>query len=334
MRAVVCRELGPPERLVVEEREPLVPAPGQVVLDVHAAGVNFVDTLFIQGRYQIRPDPPFVPGGEVAGTVAAVGEGVLGVEPGRRAIAMCGLGGFAEQVAVRPEQILPLPEGLDFPRAAALTQSYATALYALEDRAELRPGETVLVLGAAGGVGLAAIDVARSHGARVIAAASSEAKRARCREAGADAVIDYENEDLKERARELARGGSDPRDQGVDVVFDPVGGRHSEAALRALRWRGRYLVVGFAAGEIPRVPLNLVLLNTRTVLGVDWGAMTLREPERNRALMERMVEGVASGRLQPGAPRTYPLEKAADALADLAGRRIAGKAVLVPGAAA
>jgi len=332
VRAVVCRELGPPERLVVEEREPLAPAPGQVVLDVHAAGVNFVDTLFIQGRYQIRPEPPFVPGGEVAGTVAAVGEGVSDVEPGQRAIAMCGLGGFAEQVAVRAEQLLPLPEGLDFPRAAAVTQSYATALYALEDRAELLPGETVLVLGAAGGVGLAAIDVARSHGARVIAAASSEAKRARCREAGADAVIDYETEDLKQRARELARGSQD-RDGGVDVVFDPVGGRHSEAALRALRWGGRFLVIGFAAGEIPRVPLNLVLLNTRNVLGVDWGAMTLREPERNRALMERMVDGVASGRLQPGAPRTYPLERAADALADLAGRRIAGKAVLVTRAA-
>lgn len=332
MRAVVCRELGPPERLVVEEREPLAPGAGQVVLDVRAAGVNFVDTLFIQGRYQIRPDPPFVPGGEVAGTVAAVGEGVEGVEPGRRAIAMCGLGGFAEQVAVRADQLLPLPEGLDFPRAAALTQSYATALYALEDRAQLRAGETVLVLGAAGGVGLAAIDVARSHGARVIAAASSEAKRARCREAGAHAVVDYETDDLKQRARELCGDGGGPRrDAGVDVVFDPVGGPHSEAALRALRWGGRFLVIGFAAGEIPRVPLNLVLLNTRNVLGVDWGAMTLREPERGRALMERMLEGVASGRLQPGAPRTYPLERAADALAALAGRRIAGKAVLVMG---
>jgi NADPH2:quinone reductase len=244
------------------------------------------------------------------------------VEVGQPAIAMCGLGGFADQVVVRPEQILPLPEGLDFPRAAALTQSYCTAIYALEDRAALAAGEWLLVLGAAGGVGLAAIDVAVGRGARAIAAASSEAKRKGCLEAGAEAVIDYENEDLKTRAREISGGG-------VDVVFDPVGGRHAEAALRALGWRGRFLVIGFAAGEIPRVPLNLVLLNTRNVLGVDWGAMTVREPERNRALMERMVEGVASGALHPSSPTCYPLEDAGRALEDLASRRVAGKAVLV-----
>lgn len=322
MRAVVCREFGPPERLVVEERETPVAGVGQVVLDVRAAGVNFVDTLFIRGAYQIKPEPPFVPGSEVAGVVSAIGAGIEGVVVGQRAIAMCGLGGFAEQVVVLPGQLLPLPEGLDFPRAAALTQSYATALYALEDRAELAAGEWLLVLGAAGGVGLAAIDVAVARGARVIAAASSEAKRALCRETGAEAVIDYEREELKLRAREISGGG-------VDVVLDPVGGAHSEAALRALAWRGRFLVVGFAAGDIPRVPLNQVLLNTRNVLGVDWGAMTIREPERNRALMERMVEGVASGRLHPPAPHEYPLERAADALDDLAERRLAGKAVLV-----
>jgi NADPH2:quinone reductase len=310
MRAVVCREFGPPDRLVVEEREPASPEPGQVVLDVRASGVNFVDTLFIRGAYQIKPEPPFVPGGEVSGVVSAIGEGVEGVRVGQRAIAMCGLGGFAEQVVVRPEQLLPVPDGLDDARAAALTQSYCTALYALEDRAKLEPGEWLLVLGAAGGVGLAAIDVGVSRGARVIAAASSEAKRALCLEAGAEAVIDYEREDLKLRARELSGGG-------VDVVFDPVGGSHAEAALRALGWRGRFLVIGFAAGEIPRVPLNLVLLNT------------VREPDRNRALMERMVEGVATGRLHPPAPSCYPLERAADALDDLAARRIAGKAVLV-----
>jgi NADPH2:quinone reductase len=322
MRAVVGRELGPPERLVLEDREPAVAGRGQVVLDVRAAGVNFVDTLFIRGAYQIKPEPPFVPGGEVAGVVSAIGEGVDGVHVGQRAIAMCGIGGFAEQVVVRPGQLLPLPDGLDFARAAALTQSYCTALYALEERAELVSGEWLLVLGAAGGVGLAAIDVAVARGARVIAAASTEAKRASCLEAGAEAVIDYENEDLKLRARELSGGG-------VDVVFDPVGGPHAEAALRALGWRGRFLVIGFAAGGIPRIPLNLVLLNTRNVLGVDWGAMTIREPERNRLLMQRMVEGVASGRLHPAEPRTYPLERAADALGDLAARRIAGKAVLV-----
>jgi NADPH2:quinone reductase len=326
MRAVVCREFGPPERLVVEERKAPVAGVGQVVIDVRAAGVNFVDTLFIRGAYQIKPEPPFVPGSEVAGVVSAVGENVEGVVVGQRAIAMCGLGGFAEQVVVVPGQLLPLPEALDFARAAALTQSYATALYALEDRAEIAAGEWLLVLGAAGGVGLAAIDVAAARGARVIAAASSEAKRALCLEAGAVAVIDYERDDLKQRARELSGGG-------VDVVFDPVGGEHAEAALRALGWRGRYLVIGFAAGDIPRLPLNQVLLNTRSVLGVDWGAMTIREPQRNRALVERLVEGIASRRLHPPAPREYPLERAADALADLAARRIAGKAVLVTGGA-
>jgi len=322
VRAVTCREFGPPEKLVLEERAPAVAGPGQVVVDVRAAGVNFVDTLFLRGAYQIRPEPPFVPGSEVAGVVRSVGAGVEGVSAGGRVIALCGLGGYADQVTVRPSQLLMLPDGLDFARAAALTQSYGTALYALEDRAELAEGEWLLVLGAAGGVGLAAVDVGRALGARVIAAASSEAKRARCLAAGAEAVIDYATEDLKARAREISGGG-------VDVVFDPVGGPHAEAALRSLGWRGRFLVIGFAAGEIPRVPLNLVLLNTRTVLGVDWGAMTTREPERNRALLKRLLEGVASGRLRPAEPTRYPLERAAQALEDLAERRLAGKAVLV-----
>ena len=326
MRQVVCKELGPPEKLVVEDAAAFEAGPGQVVVDVHAAGVNFVDTLFIQGLYQIKPKPPFVPGGEVAGVVSAVGEGVTdggsGIAVGDRVIVMCGLGGFAEQVVVGAERAMPVPAGLDFPRAAALIQSYSTSLYALRDRARLQAGETLLVLGAAGGVGLAAVDVGKALGARVIAAASTDEKLETCRQFGADATIAYETEDLKTRARELSGGG-------VDVVYDPVGGDFAEPALRALGWGGRYLVIGFAAGVIPRIPLNLVLLNTRNVLGVDWGAFTGHDPEANRALLADLGRLLEAGTLHPIAPQTYPLDRAAEALRDLAERRTIGKAVLV-----
>jgi NADPH2:quinone reductase len=321
MRAVVCRELGPPDKLVIEDRPDLEPREGQVLVDVHACGVNFVDTLFIQGLYQIRPDPPFVPGGEVAGVVASLGPGVEGVSVGDRVIAMTGLGGFAEQTAVAAERLIPVPDGLDLERAAGVTQSYCTALYALRDRAGLASGESLLVLGAAGGVGLAAIDVGRALGARVIAAASSEAKRETCLRRGAEAVIDYTSEDLKTRARELSGGG-------VDVVCDPVGGPYAEAALRALGWGGRFLVIGFAAGDIPRLPINLILLNTRTVLGVDWGAWTGRDPEGNTRLMQDLAAMLVSGQLDPIEPQVYALDDAASALRDLAERRVIGKAVL------
>lgn len=325
MRAVVCKELGPPEKLVLEERPDLEPRAGQVRVDVHACGVNFVDTLFIQGLYQIRPDPPFIPGGEVAGVVSALGEGVQGVALGDRVIAMTGLGGFADQAAVAAERLIPVPKSLDLVRAGAVTQSYGTSLYALRNRARLQAGEWVLVLGAAGGVGLAAIDIAKAMGAQVIAAASTEEKRAACLRFGADAVIDYTSEDLKSRAREISGGG-------VDVVYDPVGGEHAEPALRALGWGGRYLVIGFAAGEIPRLPINLVLLNTRNVLGVDWGAWTGRDPAGNTALLGDLADMFASEQLKPVSPVTYPLERAADALRDLAERRVVGKAVLLTGA--
>jgi len=324
MRAIVCSELGPPDTLRIEGRDPMTAGSGEVVVDVRAAGVNYVDALFVAGRYQIKPPLPFVPGGEIAGVVRAVGAGVDGMRIGDRVVALCGLGGFAEQVVASPLQAVPIPDDLDFPRAAAFTQSYCTALFALRERAHLRAGEAVLVLGAGGGVGLATIDVARALGARVIGAASSDAKRAAARAAGAEAAIDPTTDDLKTRVREFA-GGS-----GIDVVVDPVGGALAEPALRSLGYLGRYLVIGFAAGTIPTLPLNQVLLRNRAVLGVDWGAWTMHDPAGQRALLTELLQMVAAGRLAPAAPTVYPFERVADALNDLLERRVAGKIVLLP----
>jgi NADPH2:quinone reductase len=321
MRAVVCKELGPPEKLVIEDRPSLEAGPGSVVVGVRAAGLNFVDTLLIQGLYQIKPAPPFIPGGEVAGVVEAVGAGVDGFAPGDRVMAMPGLNGFAEQVLLAPQALTRVPDGLDLERAAGFIQSYCTSLFALRDRGTLREGETVLVLGAAGGVGMAAIDIAKAMGARVIAAASSERKRAACLEQGADDVIDYTREDLKARAKALSDGG-------VDVVYDPVGGDFSELALRALAPGGRHLVIGFAAGEIPRVPFNLVLLKQCQVVGVDWGGWNAKHREQGRALLDDLARMVDEGRITPRAPQARPLEEAPGALRDLMERRVVGKAVV------
>ena len=323
MRTVVCNQLGPLDTLVVEEREPPTAAGGQVVVTVRAAGVNFVDGLLCQGRYQIKPPTPFVPGGEVAGEVTAVGPGVDGVAVGDRVIAFTGIGAFADQVAVPALTLLPVPPSLGFSQAAALVQSYATALFALTVRTRVDPGEWVLVLGAGGGVGLAAVDVARALGARVIAAASTPAKLEAASAMGAEATIAYEDEDLKVRARELSGGG-------VDVVVDPVGGRHSQPALRSTGPLGRYCVIGFAAGTIPEVPLNQVLLHNRTVVGIDWGAWTFRFPLENRRLLEELVAMIDDGRLHPPAPVEYRLEQAAEVMAGLLDRTVVGKAVLVP----
>lgn len=327
MRAVVCHELGPPAGLKVEERDDLEPGPGQVLVDVAACGVNFVDALMVQGLYQVRPAPPFVPGSEVAGRVARLGDGVQGVAPGDAVVALTGLGGFASQVAVRAGALLPIPKGLDPPTAACFVQSYCTALFALDRRGSLRPGETVLVLGAAGGVGLAAIDVAKALGARAIAAASSEEKLARCRERGADATIAYGGssgpDDLKLRAKELSDGG-------VDVVYDPVGGALAEPALRALAPGGRYLVVGFASGQIPSFRANLVLLKSCQVVGVDWGGTSARQRDLNEALLADLTGMIEDGRLRPTAPSVHPLDEAGAVLTDLIERRLAGKAALLP----
>jgi NADPH2:quinone reductase len=323
MRAVVCHELGPLEALVTEDRPTPAPGEGQVVVDVRAAGVNYVDGLICQGRYQLKPTAPFVPGSEIAGEVSALGPGVEGVRVGDRVMAFVGFGGFADQAVVPALSLVPMPEGLGFAPAAALIQSYCTMLFTLTRRTTLTPGEWVLVLGAGGGVGLAAIDVATALGARVIAAASSADKLEAARSMGAEATIAYEEEDLKVRARELSGGG-------VDVVVDPVGGRHSEPALRATRHLGRFCVIGFASGPIASIPLNQVLLNNRTVVGVDWGGWTFKDPIGNRDLIAELMEMVGSGRLHPVEPVAFPLEQAAAVMSGLIDRSIRGKAALVP----
>jgi NADPH:quinone reductase len=294
-----------------------------VVIGVRAAGVNYVDGLICQGRYQIKPPTPFVPGGEVAGDVLVVGEGVRELRVGDRVMATTGFGGFAEQVRVPVASALAVPAELGYGLAAAMIQSYATAAFALTRRTSVAAGEWVLVLGAGGGVGLATIDVALSLGARVIAAASTGDKLDAALAMGAEAGIAYEDEDLKSRARELSGGG-------VDVVVDPVGGRHSEPALRATRVGGRFCVVGFASGRIPALALNHVLLNNRTVVGIDWGAWAFGDPEANRALVGEVVGQVVEGRLHPTVPSERPLEAAAEVMAGLIDRAIGGKVVLVP----
>lgn len=292
MRRVVCTEWGEPEKLVLEDSPDPEPGPGQAVVEVAAAGVNFVDALFVAGTYQIKVPPPFTPGSELAGTVLAVGDGVTDIGVGDRVLSSLGLGAFASHVVVPAGSLTLIPDNLSSPAAAALAQSYCTAWFALTRRTTIKAGETVLVLGAGGGVGLASIDVARHLGARVIAAASSADKLADATAMGAIATIAYEDEDLKVRARELADGQ-------LDVVIDPVGGHHSEAALRALGPGGRLVVIGFAAGDIPSLRTNLVLLNNRSVVGVDWGAWAMRSPAEQSALLTEILDGVAAGELHP-----------------------------------
>jgi NADPH2:quinone reductase len=310
--------------LVVEERPDPVPGPGQVVVAVEAAGVNFVDALFVAGGYQIKPALPFVPGSEIAGTVAEVGPDVTSVRAGDRVFAMIGFNGFAERALVPAASLTIVPGSLTMGQAASFAQSYCTAYLSLARRAEAGPGSTVLVLGAGGGVGRAAVDVATALGARVLAVASSPEKRAEATAAGAEEVLDPAAEPVKDRARAWA-GGS-----GVDVVVDPVGGDLAEAALRALGEAGRYLVIGFASGTIPRIPLNLVLLRNRRVLGVDWGAWAMAHADAQGALLAEVCALAEEGRLDPVEPTAMPLDQAARALEALAGRQVAGKLVLVP----
>jgi NADPH2:quinone reductase len=323
VRAVVCRQLGSLDNVVIEERDTPVPGAGQVVVDVRAAGVNYVDGLLCQGRYQFKPPTPYVPGGEIAGVVSAVADDVSGVRVGDRVMAMTGFGAFAEQVAVHAGSLDVLPAGLSLSQGATFVQSYTTAWFAMTRRTSIQPGEWVLVLGAGGGIGLAAVDVAVALGARVIAAASSAGKLAAALSMGACATIAYEEEDLKERARAISGGG-------VDIVIDPVGGRHSEPALRATRRFGRLCVIGFASGPIPNVPLNQILLNNRTVVGVDWGAWAVSEPGGNHALLAELLDLVEKGRLHPTVPVERPLADAAAVMAGLLDRSLAGKVVLVP----
>jgi NADPH2:quinone reductase len=328
MRAVLCKAYGPPESLVIEEQPSPLPGTGQVRLGVHACGVNFPDTLIIQGTYQFKPALPFSPGGEVAGVVQALGEGVVGYAVGDRVIAATTWGGYAEEVLAEAGRLIPMPAAMDFPTGAAFTLTYGTSHHALKDRAQLQSGETLLVLGAAGGVGLAAVELGKAMGARVIAAASSDEKLALCTAHGADATINYATEDLRACIKELTDG------RGIDVVYDPVGGDLSEPALRSMAWNGRFLVVGFAAGRIPSLPLNLPLLKGCSIVGVFWGAFTRNEPARNAVNLQELLLWWSEGRLQPHVSAVYPLERAVDALNDLVQRRVQGKAVLVTGRSA
>jgi NADPH:quinone reductase len=325
MKAVLCKTYGPPESLVVEELESPSPGPGEVVVAVRAASVNFPDVLIIQNKYQVKPPLPFSPGSEVAGVVKAIGEGVNGFKPGDPVMAFTTYGGFAEEVKTDARKLLPLPTGMTFAQAAAFGLTYATSDFGLRDRGDLKAGETLLVLGAAGGVGIAAIEIGKALGARVIACASTDEKLAVCREHGADDTINYATEDLRERIKQLTDG------KGVDVVYDPVGGPYTEAALRSLAWRGRLLVVGFAAGEIPKIPLNLTLLKGCSIVGVYWGEFTRREPQRFAAAMRQLGEWFVEGKIKPHISATFPLERAADALTLMADRKVTGKVVLSVG---
>lgn len=323
MERITCTEWGPPEGLVLETVDDPEPGPGQVAIAVEAAGVNFVDALFVAGTYQIKVPPPFTPGSEVAGTVAAVGDGVDGFAVGDRVLSSVGLGAYASRVVVATASAAKIPDALSTPAAAALIQSYCTAWFALTRRIAVQPGERVLVLGAGGGVGLAAIDVARSLGGEVIAAASSDDKLSDATAMGATATIAYDDEDLKARARELAGGR-------LDVVVDPVGGDRTEPALRALGPGGRLLVIGFAAGDIPFLPANQVLLHNRTVAGVDWGAWAMGHVDEQTALLAEVLDAVADRRLHPVEPTVRPLADAGAVLRDLLERRLKGKVVLAP----
>lgn len=324
MKAVLCKQLGPPDSLVVEDVPSLVPGKGQVVVSVKAAGVNFPDTLIIQGKYQFKPEPPFSPGGEVAGVVKVVGEGVTGWKPGDRVIAAATWGGFAEELLTDADRLIPLVDKMDFVPASAFILTYGTSYHALKDRAQLKPGETLLVLGASGGVGLAAVQIGKAMGAKVIAAASSDAKLQVCRDNGADEVINYASEDLRSRIKALTAG------KGVDVIYDPVGGPYSEPALRDMAWNGRFLVVGFAAGDIPKIALNLALLKGCSIVGVFWGAFTKNEPARNRANNAELMQLYLDGKVKPHIHATYPLERATEALNEVMNKRVSGKVVLVP----
>ena len=322
MRALICSELGPAEKLSVREVPDPDPSRGEVVLDVRAAGLNFPDTLIIQGNYQFRPDLPFTPGGEAAGVVSAVGADVEHLSEGDAVIGMAVSGAFAEKWVVDGKAVIPKPESLDFRQAAGFGLTYGTSYYALKHRASLQSGESLLVLGAAGGVGSAAVDIGKAMGARVIAAASTDDKLAYAAGLGANHVINYTSEDLRHRIRELTDG------DGVDVVYDPVGGDLAEPALRSMAWNGRYLVVGFAAGSIPEIPLNLPLLKGVSILGVFWGAWTKRDPAGLATSFAELFAMLEEGRLSPQVSASFPLEGYAEAFATLTGRKAMGKVIL------
>ena len=324
MKAILCSQYCQPDDLVLADLPDPVAGPGEAVIAIKAAALNFFDILMIQGKYQIKPPFPFSPAAEVAGVIESVGAGVTDLKVGDRVVASCGHNGAREKIALPANAIVKIPDNLDFDRAAGITVIYCTTLHALKDRAKLKSGETLAVLGASGGTDLAAIELGKLMGARVIACASSDDKLAFCRERGADETINYAKNDLKEALRRVTGG------KGVDVIYDPVGGAYAEAALRSIAWEGRFLVIGFAAGDIPKMPLNLALLKGCDIRGVFWGAWARLNLEKNRANLEKLVKWTAEGKISSHVDRTFPLAQTADALKVLAGRKAMGKVILHP----
>ncbi len=321
MRAILCKELGPADKLVIEDvPSPQVSGDG-VKVKVKAAGLNFPDTLIIEGKYQIKPELPFSPGGEMAGEIIEVGPDVKNLKPGMRVMGLTGYGSFAEEMVIGESRVIPVPDGMKDETAVAFSMVYGTSYHALKQRANIQPGETLLVLGASGGVGLAAVELGKAMGAKVIAAASSDDKLQVAKEAGADDLINYTDEDLKEALKSRYP-------QGIDVIYDPVGDRFTEPALRNMAWNGRFLIVGFAAGEIPKIPANLTLLKGCSVVGVFWGAFTAKEPKAHIQNVKELMQLFAEGKINPRVSEVFPFEQYEDALAALSSRRAKGKVVL------
>ena len=324
MKALLCKHYGGPDDLAIEDVADPVAGTGEAIVEVKAAALNFFDTLIIAGKYQTKPAMPFSPAAEMAGVVLSVSPDVTSLKVGDRVLGYLGYGAARQRVAVRADRLVPIPDALDFDRAAGLCVTYGTTLHALKDRARLTEGETLAVLGASGGVGLAAVELGKVMGARVIACASSDDKLAFVKKHGADETINYADSDLKEALRRVSDG------KGVDVIYDPVGGAYAEQALRSIAWKGRFLVVGFAAGEIPKIPLNLALLKGCDIVGVFWGSFVERDPTGHRANTKQIVDWVTAGKLSAHIQAVYPLADAADALKALAARKVMGKIILRP----
>jgi len=322
MKAILCTEWGGPEKLSVGEAEPPSPGAGEVVIDVKAAGVNFADTVIIQGTYQLKPDFPFTPGLEVAGTVAQLGDGVDNVSIGDRAVGIPNIGAFAEQVVVKAPAVVRIPDAMDFETAASFAVAYSTSHMALGYRAGLKEGETLLIFGAAGGVGLTAVEIGKIMGANVIACASTQKKLDLCKDMGADHVINYSDEDIRERVKEITGG------KGANVVYDPVGGAAFDAAMRAINWEGRIVVVGFASGDFNQARTNILMVKNIEVMGFYWGSYSIHKPSAIGESMGELIRMWENGQLKPHISHTLPLEQAGDALALMMGRKSTGKMVL------
>ncbi len=324
MKAVLCTQYGGPELLEIREAESPLPGDGEVVINVKAAGLNFFDTLIINNKYQFKPELPFSPGAEVAGVISGLGSNVTDLKIGDRVMAYTVWGGVREEIAVDQQAVIRMPDGLAFEIAAGLIVTYGTSLHALRDRANIQPGETLAVLGASGGVGQAAVEIGKAMGARVIACASSDDKLEFCKALGADETVNYSTEDIKTRLKELSDG------KGVDVIYDPVGADLAEPAFRAIGWKGRFLVVGFAGGSIPRIPLNLALLKGCQIVGVFWGDHLVREPQLHRANMTQLLDWVVEGKIKPHIHKVYSLAQTSEALLAIARREVRGKVIVTP----